>query len=82
MSTKEKNPKRDPWVEDHARSVRREARKRAGVGWSLLGPELRNALISDQIVNIVLVLSDETLDKNPTLAKIAEVARRALNVED
>lgn len=67
------------WQEEKARSAVKNARNRAGTGWNLLGEDIQRALVSDEIVSLALMQAEETLEKNPALAKIVEVARLAFS---
>ena len=66
------------WAERHAREARKVAERRMGSGWTLIGPEIRAALIAREVLYLVTMQADETMAKNPALAEIAEVARIAL----
>lgn len=56
---------------------RKNARKRCGDGWRLLGPDLQEALIAREALTVVLMVANGQ-ENNKGLQHVAAVARHAL----
>lgn len=65
------------WVATRASALLKSARLEAGKGWNLLGTVLKEALIAREVVSMMLAQDEETLEKNPALKRMVEVARKA-----
>lgn len=69
------------WEQEQARRTRAHARERAGAGWTILGPELRQALIAHELVRLLLAQAASTYADNPALTALRDVAALALQEE-
>jgi hypothetical protein len=69
----------DNWSVRAANAAVKAAKARAGYGWTLLGPDLQHALIAHEVLMVLLAQDSSTLEANPALARLADVARMAFS---
>jgi len=72
----------DEWNKRQAKDAIKRAKDRVGKGWSLLGPELQNALVCRELIGVVIGQAEETLAKNPALAEMESMIRCAFKILD
>ena len=69
------------WSKDQAKAVAKKARKRAGDGWALLSPALREALVSVEVLNMLRAQCETSRFGSEDVQALTDAAMEAAGVD-